>query len=138
MFDIAYTDNNNNNKEPYEAISSPVTKQPNGIFIAAGDFYQIDLKTLLSKVHQHVHTPPGKQIPLTMFTQTFLAVTKPSHPHFGQDHISLLLRPTYPCLLCQPSGKNSCAWIDEATAKSQLSFLLWLQRTSRCQHLQWT
>ncbi len=31
-------------------------KQPNGVFIVAGDFNQTDLRTVLPKFHQHVHT----------------------------------------------------------------------------------
>ena len=44
-------------QELYEVISIHMTKQPDGIFIVAGDFNQTDLRTVLPKFHQHVHIP---------------------------------------------------------------------------------
>ncbi len=44
-------------QELYEVISSHMTKQPDGVFIVAGDFNQTHLRTVISKVHQHVHIP---------------------------------------------------------------------------------
>ncbi len=79
-------------KKLYEVISSHMTKQPNCIFIEAGHFDQIDLRTVLPKFHKHVHNPIKRN--------NTMGHVYTNIPHFGQsDHISLLLLPTYTQLI---------------------------------------
>lgn len=98
-------------------ISSHMTKQPDGIFIVAGDFNQIDPRPVIPKFHQHVQT------------KTCLAVTKPSPIHIlvnqikqrTQRHTSMELRGSQ-----QRRLKCAAAWTFTLTSRSFCLGKVWL------------
>ncbi len=59
-------------QELYEVISSHMAKQPDAVIIVAGDFNQMDLRTVLPRFHQHVHVVTACSSPLpTRFSSVF-------------------------------------------------------------------
>ena len=103
-----------------------MTKQPDGIFIVAGDFNQTDLRTVLPKFHQHVHIPTrGSNTLDHVYTNIPGSYKALPCSHFDlSDHISLLLLPTYSQLIkrVKPSVKTVKVWTDEGIAALQDCF----------------
>ncbi len=93
-----------------------MTKQPDGIFIVAGDFNQADLRSVLPKFQQHVHTPNRGNNTLNHVYMNISGSYKAA--------VSLLLLPAYTQLIKRvtPSEKTVRVWIGEATAALQDCF----------------
>ncbi len=88
------TNSKNVPQELYVVINSHMTKQPNCIFIVAGDFNQTDLRTVLLKFLQHVHTATRGNNTLDHVTWTSLAARKLS------PALILVNQTTFPCFPC--------------------------------------
>ncbi|KAI4879616.1 hypothetical protein NFI96_003853, partial [Prochilodus magdalenae] len=81
------------------AISKQQSRHPDAALIIAGDFNQTDLRTVLSKFHQHVSARGGNTLD-HVYTNIQEAFSTTPLPPFGKsDHISLLMKPTYRQLL---------------------------------------
>ncbi len=78
-------------------------RQPDGISIVAGDFNQTDLRSVLPKFHQHVHTPTrGSNTLDHVYTNISGSYKALPIPQFGQsDHIC------FSCLLTHNWLKES-------------------------------
>ena len=83
------------------AISKQQSRHPDAALIIAGDFNQTDLRTVLSKFHQHISCPTrGANTLDHIYTNIKEAFSTTPLPPFGKsDHISLLMKPTYRQLL---------------------------------------
>lgn len=101
----------------HDAISKHETKQPDAVFIAAGDFNHCNLRTVLPKYHQHVSFPTRENNILDqVYSNVKGAYKAVPRPHFGRaDHISIFLYPTYRQLLKQapPVSKAVKVWNEE-------------------------
>ncbi|KAK3524430.1 hypothetical protein QTP70_028376, partial [Hemibagrus guttatus] len=78
--------------ELYGAISELQNAHPNGLFIIAGDFNHVNLKTVLPKFHHYVDSATrGANTLGLVYTNIPGGYRAEPHPHLGySDHISLM------------------------------------------------
>ncbi|KAK3510441.1 hypothetical protein QTP70_006851 [Hemibagrus guttatus] len=83
--------------ELYGAISELQNAHPDGLFIIAGDFNHVNLKSVLPKFHQHVDfATRGVNMMDLVYTNIPGAYCTEPCPHLGySDHISVMLIPAY-------------------------------------------
>ncbi|KAL6475087.1 hypothetical protein MHYP_G00161270 [Metynnis hypsauchen] len=108
------------------AISKQQSRHPEAALIVAGDFNQTDLRTVLSKLHQHVSCPTrGVNTLDHVYTNVEEAYSTTPLPPFGKsDHISLLMKPTYQPVLkrVKATVRAVCVWPDGAESVLQDCF----------------
>ncbi|KAI4898267.1 hypothetical protein NFI96_029825 [Prochilodus magdalenae] len=83
--------------ELYSVISGLQNTHPDGLFIVAGDFNHVNLKSVLPKFHQHVNFGKRRANKLDLVYTNIPSVYLPEpRPHLGySDHISVMLIPAY-------------------------------------------
>ncbi len=84
------------------AISKQQRDYPDGVYIIAGDFNKANLKTVLPKLHQHVHCPTrGRNTLDHVYSNIKHGLKASPLPHLEQsDNISLFLTPAYRPRIC--------------------------------------
>ncbi|KAK3544427.1 hypothetical protein QTP86_011168 [Hemibagrus guttatus] len=100
--------------ELYGAISELENAHPGGLFIIAGDFNHVNLKSVLPKFHQQVDfaTRGVNKLDL-VYTNIPGAYRAEPRPHLGySDHISVMLIPAYRPLIrrSKPVLKQVKTW----------------------------
>lgn len=100
--------------ELYGAISDLQKAYPDGLFIVAGDFNHVNLKTVLPKFHQYVDfATRGANTLDLVYTNIPGAYRAEPRPQLGySDHISVFLIPAYrPIVRCtKPLQKQVKIW----------------------------
>ena len=108
------------------SISSQMSKHPDAVYIAAGDFNHANLKAALPKFHQHVKCATrGANTLDKVYTNIKLGYRAKQLPHLGKsDHMSLLLIPAYaPVRRTAPTIiKTVKTWPDDASQQLQDCF----------------
>lgn len=108
------------------AITQQQNKYPEGVFMIAGEFNQVNLKTVLPKFHQYVNFPTRGENTLDHVYSNMTDAYKASpSPNLGQsDHISLFLTPGYrpPINRVRPSIRTLQIWPRGALSYLQDSF----------------
>ncbi|XP_017571279.1 uncharacterized protein LOC108438167 [Pygocentrus nattereri] len=92
----------------HDAISKQETAHPDAAFSVAGDFNHCNLRTVLSKYHQHVSFPTRES---NILDQVYSNV----RGAYRSDHISVFLYPAYRQLFKQalPVSKTIKVWNEE-------------------------
>lgn len=101
------------------AISKLQNSHPDGIYILAGDFNHVNLKTVLPKFFQHVTCPKRGQNTLDHVYSNIRGEYKViTHPDLGQsDHLSIfLIRKT------TPRGRSIKTWPEDVSFQLQDCF----------------
>ncbi|KAI4905306.1 hypothetical protein NFI96_022731, partial [Prochilodus magdalenae] len=110
----------------YDVISALETAHPDAVFIVAGDFNQCNLRTVLTKYHQHVDIPTrGKNTLDNVYSDIRGGRKAARRPSFGDsDHISLFMYPVYRQRLKQsdPVSRQVQLWTPEAESTLQDCF----------------
>ncbi|KAI4900722.1 hypothetical protein NFI96_009191 [Prochilodus magdalenae] len=110
----------------YDVISALETAHPDAVFIVAGDFNQCNLRTVLTKYHQHVDIPTrGKNTLDHVYSNIRGGLKAARRPSFGDsDHISLFMYPVYRQRLKQsdPVSRQVQLWTPEAESTLQDCF----------------
>ncbi|KAI4901613.1 hypothetical protein NFI96_028146, partial [Prochilodus magdalenae] len=110
----------------YDVISALETAHPDAVFIVAGDFNQCNLRTVLTKYHQHVDIPTrGKNTLDHVYSNICGGLKAARRPSFGDsDHISLFMYPVYRRRLKQsdPVSRQVQLWTPEAESTLQDCF----------------
>ena len=110
----------------YDVISALETAHPDAVFIVAGDFNQCNLRTVLTKYHQHVDIPTrGKNTLDHVYSNIRGGLKAARRPSFGDsDHISLFMYPAYRQRLKQsdPVSRQVQLWTPEAESTLQDCF----------------
>ncbi|KAK3569956.1 hypothetical protein QTP86_007786, partial [Hemibagrus guttatus] len=83
--------------ELYGAIGELQNAHLDGLFIIAGDFNHVNLKSVLPKFHQHVDfATRGTNTLDLIYTNIPSTYRAEPHSHFGySDHVSVMLIPAY-------------------------------------------
>ncbi|KAI4884329.1 hypothetical protein NFI96_003223, partial [Prochilodus magdalenae] len=112
--------------ELYSAISGLQNTHPDGLFIVAGDFNHVNLKSVLPKFHQHVNfATRGANALDLVYTNIPSAYRAEPRPHLGySDHISVMLIPAYRPLVrrSKPVLKQVRTWPSGAISALQDCF----------------
>nr|XP_043882686.1 uncharacterized protein LOC122769872 [Solea senegalensis] len=111
----------------HSAISDMQSKHPEGVFIAAGDFNQANVNTVLPKFHQHVDfaTRGENTLDLEVYTNIEKAFRATPRPFLGSsDHLSVMLLPAYQPLVTRekPAVKKVRVWPEGAMSALQDCF----------------
>ncbi len=109
----------------YNAISNLQTTLPEGVFMA-GDFNQVNMKTVLPNFYQHVDfATRGVNTLDLVYTNIKKAFRAAPRPHLGSsDHLSVMLIPAYKTLLTRgkPTLKHVKVWPEGAMSALQDCF----------------
>ncbi|KAI4875046.1 hypothetical protein NFI96_014250 [Prochilodus magdalenae] len=112
--------------ELYSAISGLQNTHPDGLFIVAGDFNHVNLKSVLPKFHQHVNfATRGANALDLVYTNIPSAYRAEPRPHLGySNHISVMLIPAYRPLVrrSKPVLKQVRTWPSGAISALQDCF----------------
>ena len=100
----------NSSDELLPAITQQQNKQLDRVFITAGDFNHVKLRTVLPEFHQHVNFPARGENTLDHVYSNIKDAYKASPaPHLGQsDQISLFLTPAYRLLYKSDHLSGQC------------------------------
>lgn len=110
----------------YSSINDQQTLHPDGVFIAAGDFNQADMKKVSPHFSQHAgFGTRGANLLDHVYTNIKGAYIAVRHPHLGScDLITVMLLPAYRPLLTRsmPSSKQVRVWPEGALSALQDGF----------------
>lgn len=105
------------------AVSKQQSAHPDGIFIVAGDFNHVDLRSVLPKFYQHVTCATrGHSVLDKVYSNIKEAYKVSPIPHLGQsDHLSLFLTPAYRPLIqrTMPEVRSIQIWSEDAVPQLQ-------------------
>lgn len=110
----------------HDITGTQQTARPDAFFIAAGDYNQASLKTVLPKFHQHVNFANRGSCTLDLvYTNIKDSHRAASLAHVGNsEHLAVLLTPRYRLRVKQAKAeiKNVRVWPEEAISTLQDCF----------------